>query len=255
MPIKVPLKESMKDFKARPDELAGKVILVTGAGDGIGKTAAGTFARFGATVILLGKTQAKLEQVYDGIAAAGCPEPVIQPMDLETAGKEHYQQIAEAIEEQFGRLDGLLHNAALLGPRTPIANYPEDKWEQVMRVNINAEFMLTKTLLPVLEQSESASILFTTSSVGRTGRAFWGAYAVSKFAVEGFCQVLAEELDSTSTTRVNCINPGATRTRMRAAAYPAENPASVKTPESFMNCYLYLMSDASRGQSGKSFDV
>ena len=245
----------INDFSPQPGLLDGKIVLVTGAGDGIGKTAAKTFAEYGATVILLGRTLAKLEQVYDEITGANHPEPVIQPLDFEKAGKEDYQQMAEAIEENFGKLDALLHNAALLGPRTPIANYPEEKWEQVMKVNINAEFMLTRALLPVLEKAENASIVFTTSSVGRKGKAFWGAYAVSKFAVEGLCQVLADELDGTSNVRANCINPGATRTRMRATAYPAEDPATVKPAESFMDYYLYLISDASVSENGKSFDV
>ncbi len=235
--------------------LAGKFIAVTGAGDGIGKTAAMTFARHGATVVLIGRTVAKLEMVYDAIEAAGGPTPAIYPLCLEGAIEKDYQDMHDIIDKEFGRLDGLLHNAAQLGPRKPIANYPGDAWEEVLKVNVTAEFLMTRALLPLLEKSEAGAILFTTSGVGRTGRAFWGAYAVSKFAVEGLCQVLADELDGTSKVRVNCINPGATRTAMRGAAYPAEDPATVKTAEDLMPAYLFLMCDASLCLSGLSLDV
>ena len=243
------------DFKPSSDLLKGKTLLVTGAGDGIGATAAKCFASHGATVILAGRTVTKLEQVYDAIADKGNPEPTIFPIDLEGATDADYVTMADAVAEQFGMLDGLLHNAALLGQRAPLANASTAIWEQVLKVNVTAEFMMTKALLPVLEQAPSASVVFTSSGVGRKGRAYWGAYAVSKFAVEGLCQVLAEEFDGTCNIRANCINPGATRTRMRAAAYPAEDPGSLKTAEDLMPAYLYLISDASREHNGQSFDV
>ena len=173
--------------------------------------------RHGATVILCGRTVAKLESVYDEILASGGPEPAIHPLCLEGATETHYQELAEQINDQFGRLDGLLHNAALLGERTSLANYGAASWARVLQVNVTAEFLLTKALLPALRQAPEASVLFTSSGVGREGRAFWGAYAVSKFAVEGMSQVLAAELERTGRIRVNCINPGATRTAMRAA--------------------------------------
>src|SRR5690606_19088827 len=147
------------------------------------------------------------------------------------------------------------HNAGELGERTPIASYKLSSWERVMKVNVSAQFMLTKALLPVLEKSPQGSIIFTTSGVGRRGRAFWGAYAVSKFATEGLCQVLAEELEGTTNIRVNCINPGATRTAMRAKAYPAEDPRTLKAPNDIMGVYLYLMGADSLGVSGQSLDA
>ncbi|WP_346840200.1 YciK family oxidoreductase [Microbulbifer sp. SAOS-129_SWC] len=245
----------MGDYRAPADLLKDKIILVTGAGDGIGKTAARTFAAHGATVVLLGRTTAKLEMVYDEIEAAGGPQPAIFPMDLSEARIENFEHFAEAIDQEFGRLDGLLHNASLLGQRTPIANYHYATWQQVMQVNVNAAFGLTKTLLPMLEKSEAGSVVFTSSGVGRQGRAFWGAYAVSKFATEGLMQVLADEMDGVSNTRVNSINPGATRTQMRATAYPAEDPRSVTAPQDIMPTYLYLMGDDSRGVNGKQFDA
>jgi NAD(P)-dependent dehydrogenase (short-subunit alcohol dehydrogenase family) len=243
------------DYRAPANLLAGRVILVTGAGDGIGRAASLAYARHGATVILAGRTTAKLEAVYDSIVAAGLPEPVIQPLDLAGASEADYQTVADALVAEFGRLDGLLHNASELGQRTPIANYQAGTWQKVMQVNVNATFLLTKALLPALEQSADGAILLTSSGVGRVGRAFWGAYAVSKFAIEGFCQVLAGELEDTTRIRVNCINPGATRTRMRAAAYPAEDPRTLKTPDDIMPGYLYLMGPDSLGVTGRSFDA
>jgi NAD(P)-dependent dehydrogenase (short-subunit alcohol dehydrogenase family) len=235
--------------------LADHIVLVTGAGDGIGKSAALAYAAHGATVILAGRTPAKLERVYDQIVARGWPEPSIYPVDLVGASEDDYHSLCTTVDEQFGRLDGLLHNAGELGERTPIASYKLSSWERVMKVNVSAQFMLTKALLPVLEKSPQGSIIFTTSGVGRRGRAFWGAYAVSKFATEGLCQVLAEELEGTTNIRVNCINPGATRTAMRAKAYPAEDPRTLKAPDDIMGVYLYLMGADSLGVSGQSLDA
>ncbi|TNF02939.1 MAG: YciK family oxidoreductase [Gammaproteobacteria bacterium] len=244
-----------KCYQAPDKLLENKVIAVTGAGDGIGAVAAKTFAAHGATVILVGRTVPKLEAVYDEIEAAGGPQPGIYPICLNGAVEKDYQDMHDRLEESFGKLDGLLHNAGELGQRTPIANYKLESWQKVMQVNVTAQFLMTKSLLPLLEKADHASIIFTSSGVGRVGKPFWGAYAVSKFATEGLCQVLANELDGTSNIRVNCINPGATRTRMRAAAYPAENPASVKTPQEIMPTYLYLMGDDSQGVTGQSLDA
>ncbi len=244
-----------KTYRAPDQLLAGRVIAVTGAGDGIGRTAALTFAGHGATVILVGRTISKLEQVYDEIEASGGAQPAIYPICLDGAAEKDYQDMQLNLEREFGQLDGLLHNAGELGPRTPLASYKLTDWQRVMQVNVTAEFMMTKALLPLLEKSSHASIVFTSSGVGRVGRAFWGAYAISKFAVEGMSQVLAAELEGISNIRVNCINPGATRTQMRAAAYPAEDPNTLKTPTDIMPTYLYLLGDDSIGVTGQSLDA
>ena len=234
--------------------LANKIILITGAGDGIGRTAAKTFAAHGATVILVGRTLAKLETVYDGIEAAGHPQPAIYPINFQIATEQNFIDMSNAINEEFKCLDGILHNAADLGQSTPIANYAPDVWMRCMQVNVNAPFMLTQAMLPLLELSTNASILFTGSSVGYKGRAYWGAYAASKAAAENLMQTLADELDETTKIRVNSINPGATRTKMRAAAYPGEDPETVKKPEDLMRDYLYLMGDESVGITGQQFE-
>ncbi|TLX56582.1 YciK family oxidoreductase [Stutzerimonas nosocomialis] len=245
----------MFDYNAPANLLDGRIIMVTGAGRGIGAAAAKAFAAHGATVLLLGKTEENLNRVYDEIEAAGHPQPVVIPFNLETALSHQYDELAAMVEAEFGRLDGLLHNASILGPRTPLEQLSGDNFMRVMQVNVNAMFMLTSTLLPLLKLSSDASVVFTSSSVGRKGRAYWGAYAVSKFATEGLMQVLAEEVDGISSVRANSVNPGATRTDMRAHAYPGENPAVNPTPEAIMPVYLYLMGPDSQAVNGQALDA
>ncbi|SFX49504.1 YciK family oxidoreductase [Marinospirillum alkaliphilum] len=243
------------DYQAPVDLLAGRVILVTGAGDGIGRVAARTYAAHGATVILLGRTISKLEAVYDEIEALGAPEPAIYPLNLEGAAWPDYMTMADKLYEAFGRLDGVLHNAGILGRITPVQSYNPELWQQVMQINFNGPVMLQQAVLSLLDQSADASVIFTSSGVGRQGRAFWGAYAASKAATENFAQVLSQELENTSAIRVNTLNPGATRTQMRSNAYPAENPATLRAPEDIMGTYLYLMGADSKGVTGQQFNA
>ncbi len=244
----------MFDYTAPAELLKGRVILVTGAGRGIGAEAARTYAAHGATVLLLGKTEKNLNAVYDEIVAAGHPQPVVIPLDLEQASAEAYQELAAMVEDEFGHLDGLLHNASILGPRTLLEQLSAENFAKVMQINVNAMFMLTSAMLPLLRLSKDASVIFTSSSVGRKGRAYWGAYAVSKFATEGLMQVMADEMDDTNI-RANSINPGATRTNMRAHAYPGENPLNNPTPAEIMPLYLYLMGPDSKGVTGQAMDA
>lgn len=245
----------MFEYSARPDLLNSRIILVTGAGRGIGEAAAKAYAAHGATVLLLGKNEDNLNKVYDEIEAAGWPQPAVIPFNLETALPHQYDELAATVEREFGRLDGVLHNAGIVGPRTPVEQLSGDNFMRVMQVNINAAFMLTSTLLPLLKLSNDASVIFTSSSVGRKGRAYWGAYAVSKFATEGLMQVLADELDGSAPVRSNSINPGATRTDMRTKAYPGENPAKNPLPADIMPVYLYLMGPDSTGINGQALDA
>lgn len=245
----------MFEYQAPQNLLEDKIILVTGASAGIGKAAAIAFAEYGATVILHGRNQAALEDVYDEIMAKQLVEPAIVTSDFSKASFDDFMVLQQSIGETFGRLDGLLHNASLLTRLTSIATTTVNDWQNSMQVNLNATFMLTKAMLPLLQESQSGSIAFTSSSVGRKGRAYWGSYAVSKFATEGLMQVLADELENTSNIRVNSINPGATNTAMRRFAYPGEVADSNPQPSEIMPLYLYLMGDDSIGVSGQALNA
>lgn len=242
------------EYSTAPNALQGKVILVTGAGAGIGRQAALSYAEHGATVILLGRNVNNLELVYDEIEKRGCPQPAIIPLDLKGATKQNYVDMAETIESQFGQLDGVLHNAGVLGTLSPFDQIDEETFDDVMQINVKAEFLMTQALLPILKKADAARIVFTSSTVGHSGRAFWGTYAISKFAVEGMMQILADELSDTAV-RVNAINPGATRTRMREKAYPGEDANTLKTPLDIMPLYLHLMDPSVTGVNGQCIDA
>lgn len=238
------------DYSPTDDLLDDRVILVTGAGDGLGRAAARAFAAHGATVVLLGKTVPKLEAVYDEIEAAGGPEPAIYPMHFEGASPHDFEELAHVIDMNFAQLDGILHNAALLPYLSRIKDHDAADWMKIMQVNLNAPFLLTQACMPLLERSNDASILFTTDAVGQQGKAFWGAYAASKFAIEGFTQVLAAELEN-SAIRVNCVDPGPTLTSLRKRIFPGEDNAILKLPDVPMPLYLWAMGPDSRGTTGQ----
>ncbi|HGN9462586.1 TPA: YciK family oxidoreductase [Enterobacter cloacae] len=241
-------------YQPQKNLLQNRIILVTGASDGIGREAALTYAYYGASVILIGRNEEKLKGVAQEIDAAGGIPARWYTLDLLTCTPETCQELAHRISTHYPRLDGVLHNAGLLGEVRPMDEQDPEIWQQVMQVNINGTFFLTQALLPLLLKSDSGSLVFTSSSVGREGRANWGAYAVSKFATEGMMQVLAEEYQSRHL-RVNCINPGGTRTKMRASAFPTEDPQKLKTPADIMPLYLWLMGDDSRRKTGMTFDA
>jgi NAD(P)-dependent dehydrogenase (short-subunit alcohol dehydrogenase family) len=244
-----------KTYVPPPALLADRNILVTGASDGIGRALAIECARLGARVIVHGRNQAKLEKVHDEIVAVdGAARPSIAVMDLLAAQSDAYESLAQSIEDDFGRLDGLVHNASVLGERYPLQQYDVVEWQKVLHVNLTAAFALTQVCMPLLLEAQDPSIIFTSSGVGRRGRAFWGAYAVSKFGTEGLAQVLADE-HRDGKLRVNCINPGATRTKMRLEAYPAENRDKLKTPSEILGPYLYLLGPDSKGITGESLDA
>ncbi|MFT6776611.1 MAG: NAD(P)-dependent dehydrogenase (short-subunit alcohol dehydrogenase family) [Paraglaciecola sp.] len=231
-----------------------KTILVTGAGDGIGKQAALHYGQYGATVILLGKTVSKLESVYDEIIDNGGNKPAIVPLDLKGASAKHYRDMASTINDQFGYLDGLLHNASVLGHLGPFAHISEEDWQDVFQVNVTSQFLMTQALLPALKKAPHSSVIFTTSSLGLKGRAYWGPYSISKFATQGMMQILADEYDN-SNIRFNSINPGGTKTAMRAKAFPAESSDHLKTPKEIMSLYLYLMDQEKSTENGQTFEA
>ncbi|MCU7837641.1 MAG: YciK family oxidoreductase [gamma proteobacterium symbiont of Taylorina sp.] len=241
----------MFDYSAPEQLLKDRIILVTGAGDGIGKAAAKTFSEYGATVILLGKTIEKLEQVYDEIEQAGGSKPAIYPMNLEGATAKDYEDMQVTLDNEFGRLDGILHNAALLASLMPISQFDMALWGKIMQVNLNAPYMLTRTCLPLLDKSADASVIFTTDDVGIKGKAYWGAYAISKAAGDNMMQILADEMEVNTPIRFNSINPGKVATTMRAKAYPGEDPVHCAKPADIMNAYLYLMGRDSQSVNGE----
>lgn len=243
------------NFHAPAGLFDNQVALVTGAGSGIGAELAEQLASLGATVILLGRTQSKLETVHDTLVEKGYPQPVIFPCDLNDLDGAHAKAIAQAIDEQVGRLDMLIHNASVLGQKAPLSDYHLSAYDQVMNINCRAPLVLTQALLPLLNAAPAGRLVFTSSGVGRQGRAFWGAYSMSKFATESMMQMFASELDKVTNIAVTAINPGATRTNMRAQAMPGENPASVTPPRDIMPTYLYVLSPAGQSLSGQSIDA
>jgi NAD(P)-dependent dehydrogenase (short-subunit alcohol dehydrogenase family) len=241
---------------APPDDLLKeRVILVTGAGDGIGRAVSRGLAEHGATVVLLGRTVKKLEAVYDEITRSGGPLPGIYPMDLMGATYKDHENLAAVLDKEYGRLDGLLHNAGILGERAPIEHHEIHVWQQVLQVNLTAAFTLTKACLGILYKSKDASVVFTGSSVGRKPRAYWASYAVSKAGIEALSTMLADEIEFRGTLRVNSINPGSVRTEMRRQAFPAEDRNRLSTAEQIIPAYLYLLGPDSKGINGQQFEA
>ncbi len=243
-----------RNYNPAADLLNDRVVLVTGASDGIGRAVAKAAAAHGARVVLHGRNVKRLEAVYDEILGAGHPRPSIAPLDLEKAGPAEYEALVAALEKEFGRLDVLLHNAGMLGERAPIEHFDVAKWMRTMHVNANVPFVLTQLCMPLLRKSADASIVFTSSGIVATPRAYWGAYLASKWAAEGLMRMLADELEQPGI-RVNAINPGKVRTNMRLQAYPAEDRSTLADPAAIVAPYLFLFGRDSKGVSGQTFDA
>ena len=243
-----------RDHIFKDGELKDKVILVTGANRGFGLAITMDLSKAGATVIMLGRDLGSLEYAYDAVVDAGYKEPILYPLDLEGATPENYQDLQDNVLEKFDKLDGLIHNAAILGAQMPIEQYDIKLWYSTLQINLSAPFMLTQFLIPALAKSEDARILFLSSSVGREARAYWGAYSVSKFGIEGFAKTLSEELEKTNIS-VNTVDPGKLRTEMRRTAYPAEDSSTVPMPEEKSAAIVYLLSNLSPKMNGEQLTI
>jgi NAD(P)-dependent dehydrogenase (short-subunit alcohol dehydrogenase family) len=245
------------DHTLAADALRGRVIAITGATNGLGRALALAAAAHGAELILLGRSGAKLEALHAELSAAGHPSTAATAavFDLEKALANDYDALTAAMQARYGRLDGLVHTAAVLGTLAPIEQYDVPTWCRVLHVNLTAAFALTQVLLPLLRASADASLIYSTCEVGRRGEAYWGAYGVAKFALEGLSQTLAAELANVSTVRVNTVNPGPMRTATRRNAFPYEDTGALPLPAACVEPYLWLLSGASRGITGRTFDA
>ena len=233
-------------------KLQDRVILISGAGDGLGRATALACARQGAHVVLLGEVVHKLEQVYDQVEAESQTRPTIYPLNLEGASPKDYDEMAQTLEKEYGRLDGLVHNAAILGALSPIQSQDVELWYRTLQINLNAPFMMTQACLGLLAASDDASIVFVSDDVGRKARAYWGAYSVSKFGLEALMQLLADELEANTNIRANSFNPGPLRTHMRTLAYPGEVPENNPLPEEVVEELLFLLGPDSKGITGQA---
>ncbi len=242
-------------YTAATDLLDKNIILITGAGSGIGAEVAKSYAAHGATVILADRSIPLLEKVYDDIVAQAYPQPAIYPIDLKGATPADYAELANTIDKEFSKLDGLLHNAADLGNLTPLELYDTELWFSTFQVNVHAPFLLTRACIPLLKKSDHASVIFTIDDVALQSRAYWGAYSASKAALHNLMQTLSAETDSSTNIRANSINPGKVRTAMRARAYPGEDPQTIPHPKEVLDTYLYLMGKDSVAINGETLNA
>jgi NAD(P)-dependent dehydrogenase (short-subunit alcohol dehydrogenase family) len=245
----------MKTYQAPHQHLKDRVIIVTGAGQGLGQIAAIAFAKQGATVILIGRTQAKLESTYDAIQAQGLPEALIFPMDLNKASEDDFKAMAEGIYQQLGRLDGVLHNATDFNNLCPLEIQTVEQFEEMFRVNTIAPFALTKACLLLLDHAAQASVIFTSNSSAQSPKAYWGSHGITKAATDFMMQLWSQELENRPNIRFNSIVPGALQSPQRKKTHPGEVHNQLPSLESAMPLYLYLMGDDSIGVTGKIHQI
>ncbi len=236
------------------DLLADRVILVTGAGQGIGRNAALAYAEHGATVILHGRKTEKLEQVYDEIEALGRASAIILPFDYEQATEAGVAELIEAIASQLGRLDGILHNAAWTFGPMPLAFHTLAHWQSLMQVNLLVPAMMTRACFSLLKAAPDASVIMTGDTHGQIPAAYWGAFAVAKAGVEALVKIQAEEWEIYPNLRINALIPGAVDTPQRTKTHPGSNNRILPKPADLMETYLFLMGPNSTGITGKTFN-
>ena len=249
------LSADMENYQPNPDLLAGRVVLVTGAAEGIGRAVAVACARHSAALILSDREQHDLNLLYDELEASGAPEPAILTLDPERVDEKDLQRAVGLIDEEFGCLDGLVHCVAFAPFLSRIDDYDASEWERVLRINLTAPFLLTQACLPLLRAANDASVIFTLDRIGRRGAAYWGAYCAAKFGIEGLMQTLAEETRDNSNIRVNGIDPGVVRTGLRTRLYPGENPARLPGAETVTGSYLYLLGPDAMGVIGQRLSL
>ena len=235
----------MKDMNFDLNLLKNKNILITGASNGIGKSLSENLSKYGANVIMLSRNENALDAIYDSLKKKYKTDPCILKCDLENIDDEKSQEIANIISKNYQNLDSIIHNAAILEKMSDIESFDLQTWDKVMRVNLTSSFILSKYLIPLMKSSTTPRIIFTTSSVGKKGKAFWGAYSVSKAGVNALSDILSDELESISNIKVFNFDPKATKTNMRAMAYPAEDPSAIKNPDQLINYYLWMLSEKS----------
>ena len=235
--------------------LAGRVILVTGAGQGLGRAVALACAAHGATVALLGRKQEKLEAAYDAITEAGGAQPALVPLDLASAGSAEYEALAGLVRRDLGRLDGIAHCASHFVPLGPLANQTLEQWLEILRVNLAAPFALTRACLPMLSAAPDASVVFTGETHGAHPRAYWGGFAVAKAALSSLAAIWADELEHAGKPRMNVLIPGPIASPQRARSHPAEDRSKLRTPDAAARAFLYLLGPDSRAFNGRTLEL
>ena len=250
----------MKTMTALPREplqasLVDRVVLVTGATGGLGRAIALACARAGATVVIHGRVVRKLEALYDEIMAGKLPEPVILPLDLARAEAADFANVASALDAQLGRLDALVHTAALLGSLGPLEHQSFDNWLSLLRVNVAAPMGLTRIVMSLLARAADGSVVFTLDSRGQEPRAYWGGYAVTKAAIAALAHELADEWENRRNLRVNAVVPGPIRSPLRNQSHPGEDPAQLPLPDALVPLYRHLIAGRSKAESEALIDA
>lgn len=236
-------------------DLRDRVIVVTGATGGLGSAVAKALAARGATVVLHGRTLARIESVYDQIVAAGGPEPVILPLDFARAGGDDFANVSAALESQFQRLDGLVHTAAMLGSLGPMEHQSFDAWLALLRVNVAAPMGMTRAVIPLLARAPDAAVVFTLDDRGVAPRAYWGGYGVTKAAVAALARELADEWENRPNLRVDAVVPGPIRSPMRGRTHPGEDRSRLPAPEALAPLYVHLLRGRAKADSGALIDA
>lgn len=238
-----------------PDLLAGRVVLVTGAGQGLGRAVALECAARGATVALLGRKQAKLEATYDAIDAAGGAEPAMVPLDLAAADDEAFERLAQVLRHTLARLDGIAHCAGHFVPLGPLANQTVAQWDALLRVNLVAPFAITRACLPLLSAAPDASVVFTSETHAAHPKAYWGGFAVSRSALTPLAAIWADELERQGSPRMNVLIPGPIATPQRRVSHPGEDPASLRDPREAARAFAWLLGPGSRALNGRTLEM